>query len=207
MTFAPPKSMVKARVPWVLPEGHWALQAWSWMVFLVLLSTAWGTTIRIVLGKFQDDTSIRIEQGLAVRRTYLIALCCYTNAIAWLQLMFGTCYLYIGMTMMFIMYTFVPMDDLPPAMQTARLIVQGLLDPTNALAWLRQHHLAAHGFMLVIMALVPFFPILLYLRTEDLKDIQVTRAKTLRILFILPLMWFVGYITYALLCISRAAAL
>ncbi len=203
-------SLTTPRKPWVLPTGHWLLQAWSWLVFMFIVITAWLIVMVKVLNKLDEDTSQQVRAKLPLRRTYLIALCAYANAQVWGSMLYNAVMVYVGLTIVFIIASFVPPSNIegyPKISQflnSSRMNLQRLLDPRNALGWLEAHHMAAHAFVFVLMLCVPVLPILLYMHNNDLKDVFVARAKVLRVLFIMPIMWIVAYAVYSGLCIAGA---
>ncbi len=212
--FRPCDPVTVPRQPWVLPAGHWVHQAYSWLVFLLLLGTAWVVVLRKAMAKLAEDTDQQVRAGDALRRTYLLALCALTGAQVWISVVYGAVVVYVAMSIVFIVMSFLPTAHLPGAaplvnqlLTAGRMNLQRMLDPRVALGWLHAHHMAAHGFVLLVLVCLPVVPILLYIHNDDLRDAYTTRAKVMRVLFVLPLLWALCYTVYAALCVGRAFGL
>jgi hypothetical protein len=208
--FAPPESMLKARAVWVLPEGHPIVQAWSWVVFAAMVAVSWGLTMGKVIQKLNEDTDMMSRALQPLRRTYILALCCYSSALVWLQILAMSCLLFVGAAIVFILYTFLPaVSRKAPMYETLckfRNRAQMALSPSMHLASLRPCHMRAHGFILALVMLAPIVPTLFYIDKQDLRDQNKLRAKALRVLFMIPVIWGLGYGAYASVCTGRAVA-
>lgn len=202
-SYAALEDLLRPRAPWLLADAHPGAQAWTWAVFFGILALAWFTLMGKLVTKLYDDT----DQPRPLRRTYIIAFACYACAQAWLQMLFLSCLLFVGLTVLFIIYSFLP--PVPELLQPMRNRVQMCLSPVFWLAWLKPHHLAAHGVILLAAMAFAFVPALCYVTQGDLASDRVytLRAKVLRILFAMPVLCSIGYLVYAGTCVTRALAI
>ena len=208
---SPPRMSLPGHLPgrpWALPPDHWGAQLLTWAIILPILAVAWHMSLSKTVGLVQDETmalqmATLDEEGRPtrppppMRRSFILSACAYATVTCWARVLVMVACVYVGVTLLLQVYR-----HLPPLFKPSLLLP--LMDPNVLLDGVTTRHLRAHGVVLLTCLVAPLVPALLWVRATDLRDPRVARAKTLRLLFVLPILSLTGTGAHALAALGAA---
>ena len=181
-----------------IAEKVW-LNVITWGVFAWLMAGALHLTMLKTVQDIYDSADNQLRGSANIKRTYLIALCMYMFVSLWFRMLFIVIASYVWCIFLLILFGLLP----PFYRDVCKLGLQ-LVNPSTIFHFLHLKHLPAHAAILATGILAPMIPLLFYLRKGDLLDPQLAITKTLRVMFVMPLVLILGYAIYALICTWRA---
>ena len=183
--------------------GPVANEVYGWIVFLALFVLAWDGGATAAIARLNKDAAAAAAAAAAaspplqLRRPYLLALCVYSIAVAW----FNVVFFYL---MLFCLAAFVDMTlHLDAPGQWYHIITEAIVSPDALFAGVGIRHLKWHAA--VVLASIAASGILVgfFATDEDLEDddTERTRSKVVRAIVVPPACAVVMYVVYAVQCV------